>query len=93
MKEIMSVVAVPASLDEIAQTMTEKINLVIMDIEEISKTKPTVKLRLVQNKTDGLVIEAEISFANSHHLSPMEFAEQLIATDLIKVVVNNHFAR
>lgn len=89
----MSILAVPTSLTEIAQTMTDKMNLVIMDIEEIAKTKPNVQLRLVQNKSEGLVIEAEVSFPNSEHLTPMEFAEQLIATDLIKVVVHNHFAR
>lgn len=89
----MSIVAVPTSLNEIAQTMTDKMNLVIMDIEEIAKTKPNVQLRLVQNESEGLVIEAEVSFPHTSHLSPMEFAEQLIATNLIKVVVNNHFAR
>ena len=89
----MSTVAVPTSLDEIAQTMTEKIRIVISDIDEIAKTKPRVSLRLVQHEKDGLVIVADISFPATNHLSPMEFSEQLIATSLIKVVVNKHFAR
>lgn len=89
----MSTLAVPASLDEIAHTMTEKIKITISDIDEIAKTKPCVKLRLVQDPKDGLVIVADISFPEVNHLSPMEFSEQLIATSLIKVVVNQHFSR
>lgn len=88
----MSTVAMVASLDEIAQTMTDKINIVISGIEEIITTQPKVVLRLTQNQ-DGILLVADISFVGQQHVSPMEYAEQLIATELIMVIINNHYSK
>lgn len=88
----MSTVAMVASLDEIAQTMTDKINIVISGIEEIVTTQPEVVLRLTQNN-DGVLLVADISFKGHQHVSPMEYAEQLIATELIMVIINNHYSK
>lgn len=88
----MSTVAVVASLDDIAQTMKDKIDLIISGIDEISTTNPKVSLRIDQTD-DGVRLVADISFQNQDHVSPMEYAEQLIATELIKVIINNHYAK
>lgn len=77
------------NVDEMAEYMAGIVNNAIGNVEEISKTNPTVGFNLGRDSMNKLVLVASVTFEEDGTLSPMEYAERLIAADLIKTLVSN----
>lgn len=76
------------NVDNMVQGITETVMNSIERIKEIDKTKPSVDFHLGRDNNDKLVLLSSVSFPNDAiSLSPMEYAERLIALEIIKVVV------
>lgn len=77
------------SIDEIANSMAQSVNIAIQDVEEITRTNPKVTFDLGRDKSNKLILVATVSFPDEGTISPMEYTERLVASDLIKTLVAN----
>lgn len=76
------------NVEDMAGIMTNLIDESIQDIDEIRRTNPIVNFNLGRDKSDKLILVASVTFPEDEAISPMDYAERLIAVGLIKTLVS-----